>query len=75
MGDVDVEMTTQTKTAAITKVAANKAASIIASAEAMSSPDAGQRAYNLLHLDREMTPEENVEFCALMHMPTKFYVE
>ena len=31
-------MTTQTKTAAITKVAANKAASIIASAEAMSPP-------------------------------------
>ena len=57
------------------KVAADKAASIIATAEALSSHDAGQRAYDLLHLDREMTPEENVEFCALMRMPTKFYVE
>jgi hypothetical protein len=57
------------------KVAADKAASIIASAQALTSPRAGQRAYDLLHLDREMSPEENVEFCALMCMPTKFYVE
>ena len=57
------------------KVAADEAASIIAAAEAMSYPDAGQRAYDLLHLDRDMTPEENVEFCAIMRMPTKFYVE
>jgi hypothetical protein len=57
------------------KVAANKAASIIASAEALNSHDAGQRAYDLLHLDREMTTEESVEFCAIMRMPTKFYVE
>jgi hypothetical protein len=57
------------------KVAADRAASIIASAEALSSHDAVQRAYDLLHLERGMTPEENVEFCALMCMPTKFYVE
>ena len=57
------------------KVAADKAAAIIASAKAMSGQDGTQRAYDLLHLDREMTPEENVEFCALMCMPTKFYVE
>jgi hypothetical protein len=57
------------------KVAADKAASIIASAEAMSDQDAGRRAYDLLHLDHEMSPEENVECCALMCMPTKFYIE
>jgi hypothetical protein len=57
------------------KVAADKAAAIIASATALSHHDAGQRAYDLLHLDREMTAEENVEFCALMCMPTKSYVE
>jgi hypothetical protein len=57
-------------TAAITKVAADKAVSIIASATAMSDKDAGQRAYGLLHLDCELTPEENVEFCAIMRMPT-----
>jgi hypothetical protein len=57
------------------KVAADKAAAIIASAKAMSSHDGAQRAYELLHLDREMTPEENVEFCAIMCMPTNFHVE
>ena len=57
------------------KVAASKAASIITSAQSMSDQAAGQRAYDLLHLDREMSPEENVEFCTLMCMPTKFYVE
>jgi hypothetical protein len=57
------------------KVAADRAASIIASAEALSSLDAVQRAYDLLHLEREMTPEENVEFCVLMCMPTKYYIE
>ena len=57
------------------KVAADKAAAIIASAKALSTHDGAQRAYDLLHLDREMTAEENVEFCALMCMPTKFYVD
>lgn len=57
------------------KVAADQADAIIASAKAMSSHAAGQRAYDLLHLDREMTTEENVELCALMRMTTKFYVE
>jgi hypothetical protein len=51
-------MTTQTKTAAITKVAADKAASIIANAEAMSYPHAGQRAYDLRYLDRVMTSKQ-----------------
>jgi hypothetical protein len=64
-----------TKSASITKVASSKAASIIATAETLSYHDAAQRAYDLDHLDREMTPEENVEFCACMRMPTNFYVE
>lgn len=56
------------------RVNADKAADIITSAKARPSPQAGQRAYSLLHLDRELTAEENVEHSAIMCMPTTFYV-
>ena len=57
------------------KVAADKAASTIASAKAMRAPHSGRRAYDLLHFDREMTAEEDVEFCVIMHMPTAPYIQ
>jgi hypothetical protein len=57
------------------KVAADKAASTIASAKAMRAPHSGPRAYDLLHFDREMTAEEDVEFCVIMHMPTAPYIQ
>lgn len=64
-----------TNLAGINKISADKAAPIIARAKTFSSLEAGRRCYALDHLGSELTPEENVEYCALMSKPTKFYVE
>jgi hypothetical protein len=40
----------------------------------MPSRQAAVRAYELLHLDRELTPEENLELAACMVEPTSPYI-
>lgn len=64
-----------TNLAGINKTSAATTAPIIARAKTFSSLEAGRRCYALDHLGRELTPEENVEYCALMSMPTCFYIE
>ena len=52
-------------------VAADKAASIVAKADALTPLQAIRRARELADLDREFTPEEQLEFCACMYLPNE----
>ena len=63
-----------TETAAIIKVAASKAASIVSTADALTPLQAVQRARVLADLDRDFSPEEALEFAALLYDPIAQYI-
>ncbi|MGC9199183.1 MAG: hypothetical protein ACP5E5_09620 [Acidobacteriaceae bacterium] len=64
-----------TDLSAIQKISGEKAASILVAAQNISSDEAASRCYQLDHVGRKLTPEEDFEYCALMRLPTEFLIE
>jgi hypothetical protein len=56
------------------KVAADKAASMMAAADSLTPEQAISRARALADLDRELSFEEKLEFAALAYGPTAQYI-